>query len=237
MFRTVLESVLTNTVNEFGSRLAAFAPNLLAMAIILVVGALVAGAVHVGVRLVLAGLGFDRLAARSGAQILLERGGIRRPASHVIALVLAWTVLAGFVLLAIGALNLQIAMDLVSRGFAYLPQVLIALGLLILGMGLGAFARRSVLLAAVNAGYPGARLLAAGVQSAVVILFVAMALEHLGVGRQILIVAFTIVFGGVILALALAFGLGGQELAREFLRRRVIGAAPDTPDDDARRHV
>jgi hypothetical protein len=116
-------------------------------------------------------------------------------------------------------LNLQIAMNLVSGAFTYLPQLLIAAAILILGALIGGFVRRSVLIAAVNAGFPSARLLAGGVQTALMVLFVAMALEHLGLGRQVILVSFTIVFGGVVLALALAFGLAGRDLAREFLER------------------
>jgi hypothetical protein len=94
-------------------------------------------------------------------------------------------------------------------------------GLVLLGSLISAFLRRTVLIAAVNAGLPSARLLAAGVHTAVMILFVAMALEHLSMGRQIILVSFTILFGGVVLALALSFGLAGRDLAREFLHRVV----------------
>jgi hypothetical protein len=51
------------------------------------------------------------------------------------------------------------------------------------------------------------------------VLFVAMALEHLGVGRQTLLISFTILFGGIVLALALAFGLAGRDLAKDLLER------------------
>ncbi len=236
MPRAGLESVLSKTLNELWDRMAAFAPNVLAMLVILAAGALVAGAVHLVVRFGLSAVGFDRFASRSGVRTVLERGGVARPASSVVALVLAWTVLAGFVILAIGALDLQIAVDLLSRGFLYLPQVLIALALVTFGTIVGAVLRRSVLIAAVNAGIPLARGLAAGVQIGVLILFAAMALEQLGVGRQIIVVAFTLLFGGVVLALALAFGLGGQSLARDILAQ-LAHRGPAAPADDARRHL
>ena len=138
--------------------------------------------------------------------------------------------LGAFVLLAIGALNLQVAMDLVSRAFTWLPQLLIALAVLTLGSMVAAFLRRSVLIAAVNAGWPSARPLAAGVHTALLILFAAIALEHLGVGRQIIVASFTILFGGVVLALALAFGLAGRSAARELLDRALRG--PVVPRDE-----
>jgi hypothetical protein len=231
-----LGDVIHRTLAGFGERLAAFGPNVLAMLVILMAGLLVAGALHFVLKRLLPRLGFDRFAQRLGLTVVLQKGGVRRPASGALAAVLAWGVLAVFVLLGIGALNLEFAMDLVSRTFSYLPQVLIAVALLVLGALVSAFVRRSVLIAAVNAGLPSARLLAGAVHTALMVLFVAMALEHLGVGRQVLLVSFTILFGGVVFALALAFGLAGRELALGFLERLVRGPAPED-DRTSLRHL
>jgi hypothetical protein len=227
-----LSDVIRKTLAGFGERLAAFGPNVLAMLLILLVGLLAAGAVHLVLKLLLPRLGFDRFAQRLGLTLVLQKGGVTRPASAALAACLAWSLLAVFVLLGIGALNLQFAMDLVSRTLSYLPQVIIAAALLALGALVSAFLRRSVLIAAVNAGLPSARLLAGGVQSALMVLFAAMALEHLGVGRQIIIVSFTIVFGGVVFALSLAFGLAGRDLARAFLERLVRRPGEDDKPDE-----
>ena len=171
-----LTEVIRKTVSGFGERMAAFGPNILAMLVILAGGLVIAGSLHVALKLVLPRLGFDRFAQRLGLELTLRKGGITRPASAAVAVVLAWAVLALFVLLAIGALNLEFAMDLVSRTLTYLPQVLIAVALLALGGLVSAFLRRSVLIAAVNAGLPSARLLAGAVHTALMVLFVAMAL-------------------------------------------------------------
>jgi hypothetical protein len=231
--KEVLDEVVRKTLSGFNERLEAFGPNLLAMLVILAVGLLAALAVRVVVRLVLPRVGFDRFASRAGLTVVLQKGGITSPPSNVMAVALAWAVLGVFVLLAIGALNLEIAMDLVSKSFSYLPQLLIGVAILILGSLVSAFLRRSVLIAAVNAGLPSARLLAGGVHTALMILFVAMALEHLGVGRHIILASFTILFGGVVFALSLAFGLAGKDLAREFLER-VARRREEKPGDDLR---
>jgi mechanosensitive ion channel-like protein len=228
----VLDDVFRKTLEGFGEELAAFGPNLLAMLVILGVGVVLAKALRLSVRFVLPRVGFDRFAERSGLTLVLQKGGITRPASMAVASILSWTFMGVFVLLAIGALNLRIAMELLSQAFAYLPQLLIAGALVVLGSALAAFVKRSVLIAAVNAGLPSARFLAGGAHTAVLIVFVAMGLEHLGVGRQILVVSFTILFGGVVLALALAFGYAGQGLAREVLDRLAHGPAPREPADD-----
>jgi hypothetical protein len=95
----------------------------------------------------------------------------------------------------------------------------VAGALLLLGSLLAGFVRRSVLIAAVNAGVPSARLLAGVAQAGILVLFAAMALEHLGLGRQVILTSFTILFGGAVFAFALAFGLAGRDMARESLER------------------
>ena len=217
MWKEVLDNVLRETLQSFGRRLEAFAPNLLAMAMILSVGILCSWLLRWVVRWLLSRIGFDRFAQRTGLAVLLQKGGITNPPSAVVSAVLAWGVLGIFILLAIGALDIQIADRLLSQAFAYLPQVFIAVAILVLGALLSAFLRRSVLIAAVNAGLESARLLAGGVHTALMVLVAAMALEHLGVGRQVILVSFTVIFGGVVLALSLAFGLAGQGLARDVL--------------------
>jgi hypothetical protein len=230
--RDVLREVIQKTLTGFGQRLAAFAPNLLAMLVILAVGTVCAVLLRVVVAFVLKRLGFDHFAERAGIRVVLEKGGITSAPSNVCALVLSWAVFAVFVLLGIGALDLDIAMGLVSEAFTYLPQVLVAAAVLIIGSVVSAFVRRSVLIAAVNAGFAPARLVAQMAYTALMILFCAIALEHLGVGRQIILASFVLVFGGVVLALALAFGLAGRDLAREALEGFVkveTGRGPINP--------
>jgi len=97
------------------------------------------------------------------------------------------------------------------------------------------FARRSVLITAVNAGLPSARLLSSGAHAALLVLFAAMALEEVGLGQRVVLTAFAISFGGVVLALALAFGLAGKEIARESLERLLRRRGPE--DEDGLKHL
>jgi hypothetical protein len=217
--KEVFDEVIRTTLVEVGARFRDFVPNLLAMLVLLAVGILAAVTVRFGVGLLLRWLVFDRFSQRVGISTVLRKGGIRAAPSRVLALTLAWLVLAVFVLLAVAALDLSAAVNFVNEAFAYLPNLLVAGALLLLGSLLAGFVRRSVLIAAVNAGMPSARLLAGGVHVGLLVLFAAMALEHLGLGRQVILAAFTILFGGVVLALALAFGLAGRDLARESLER------------------
>src|SRR5262245_23887713 len=108
MWKEVLDNVLRETFQSFGERLEAFGPNLLAMIMILATGIVCAWAVRFVVRWLLSRIGFDRFAQRLGLAVLLQKGGITKPPSAVVSTVLATGLLGVFVLLAIGALNIQI---------------------------------------------------------------------------------------------------------------------------------
>src|SRR5262245_56917208 len=197
------KDVLDQAVRGFGERLAHFGPNLLAMAAVLLAGVLGAWLLRALLRGGLPRIGFDRFSQGLGLATVLQRGGIAHAPSAVVAEFCMWTVVCLTVLLAIATLDLQIAVSLLTRSFEYLPPLMIGAAILATGALVSAFLRRSVLIAAVNADLPSARLLAGGVHTVLMVLFTAMALEHLGVGRQILVASFTILFGGLVFALSL----------------------------------
>jgi carbon starvation protein CstA len=231
----MLNDVFRTTLLHFVDRVRGFAPNILAMLAVLVVGALLAGAVRVALAFVLPRLGVDRFAERSGLGDVARRAGLTRRPSRNIAVAAAWVVLGIFMLLAVAALDVRVAVDLISRAFAWLPHLLVAIALLLAGGLVAGFARRSVLITAVNAGLPSARLLASGAHAALLVLFAAMALEEVGLGQRVVLTAFAISFGGVVLALALAFGLAGKEIARESLERWLRRRGPE--DEDGLKHL
>jgi hypothetical protein len=129
-----------------------------------------------------------------------------------------------FLILSLAALDIAPMNDLVSRLFVFLPQLLAALVILVLGYVVGVFLQRATLLASVNAGLPRARVLASTVQILVLLFTVAMALEQVGIGRSIVLATFSVAFGSVGLAVALAFGYAARDLARSVLERHLAGA-------------
>jgi len=118
-----------------------------------------------------------------------------------------------------------------SRFFAYLPNLIIAIFILVAGMMLSRFIGRSVLIGAVNSQLPSARLLSVGVQVMIMIFILSLALEQLGIGKSTIVATFSILFGGVVLGLAIAFGLGGRDLARQFLEQRLYRKEPKDKDE------
>ena len=151
----------------------------------------------------------------------------------------AWLVLGLFVLFAVATLDVEIA-SICSHGPSSTCRMSwLALPSCCVGVLASAFLRRSVTITAVNAGLSSGRLLGLGAQAAVLMLATAMALEHLGVGQNVILASFVILFGGLVLALALAFGLAGRELAKELLERIFTRSLQGGPDehDDPRRHL
>src|SRR5262249_52882326 len=139
--------------------------------------------------------------------------------SLLVTRAVAWTVMLIGFLIGISAFDITLTSQLVIRLFAYLPNVLTAVVVLATGSIVARFLARSVLIGAVNMNLQYARLLSAGVKWLVNVLAVAMALEHLAIGGDIIRLAFGILFGGIVLALALAVGLGSKELVSRSLDR------------------
>ncbi len=146
----------------------------------------------------------DRRAERLGLAASLESIGILSTVS-LLARALQWLVILLALVLALYALNASLAEDLALRFFLYLPHLLVAALILCLGTLLSRFLARSVLIAAVNAEMRSARLLSGLTRVVVALVAVAVALEHLGIGRATVLAAFCIVFGAAMLTVAIAW--------------------------------
>jgi hypothetical protein len=140
--------------------------------------------------------------------------------TQAIGVAVYWTLLVLGLLVSLTALNASIPSRLAESVFAYLPHLLAAVVILLVGAVAARFLARSVLIGAVNMQIQSARLLSLLVKWLVLILTIAMALDHLGIGRTILMLAFAITFGGIVLSASLAIGLGARDaVARAFDRQ------------------
>jgi hypothetical protein len=211
-----------------------FVPRLIAAAIIFAAGFVVAVITRRIVRRVLLALNFDRLATRTGASEML-RVAEMPTADLLIARIVFWIVWAGFIVSAVDTLQFAPFQGLVREFFAFLPRVVVALLVLALGFLVGNFVWRATLLASVNAGMPAARLLSGTLRLLVIAIAVAMALEQLQLATTVVLTAFAITFGALMLGLALAFGLGGRDAAKQLLEQRL--KARERPEPDTTSHL
>jgi hypothetical protein len=201
-----------------GERLAVIAPAVLVAITLIALGLAVGAVLSVIVSRVARGLGFDQHMERWGIGASLRGAGIVRPASEVLGLVFFWTTFVVFASLGIDSLGFGGASAFL---FEFVPPLFAAVLIVIVGWLVANFLSQGLLIAAVNRGFPEARLLARAVHWGVLLFAVATALTHLGIGKEMVLVAFAITFGGLVFALALAFGLGGRQVARELLERRL----------------
>lgn len=207
---------------------AHFLPRLVAALIMLLLGFLVAIALRALTRRVLHWLRFNALMERTGARQFLQHARLHEPDQLVASLVfwLTWIVLVLSVMQTLGIG----AVDALARDFVhYLPQLFSAVVILVFGSFLSIVAWRAALLAAVNSRVPAPKLVAALARAVIMLAAVAMAIEQLAIGRQVILAAFVISFGALMLALALAFGLGGRHVARRYLERRLNLNGGDHP--------
>ncbi len=197
-----------------------FLPKLFAMLLILLIGFVIGFLVKRLLMLFLKLVKFDQLSFRTGFNNVLTKAGIRSKPSEVIGRFVYWVLFFIFIMLALYALRVEALDNLVSQFFLFIPNLLAGLILFFVGYLISVFVERTVLIAAVNAGIQFAKILARGVQLLILAFFLSIALEQIGIGQNIVVAAFTILFGGVVLALALALGLGGRELGKEWLEKQ-----------------
>ena len=213
-----LNQSMIRVLNEFAS----LVPGIVALVLAVAFATLLAGVLYFILRRALTSLAFDDRLSRWGLRSIVSP-------SLLLARTVFWSiVLIGF-LIGIAAFDSTLTSQLVLGLFGYLPNVIAAAIVLLVGTVIARFLGRSVLIGAVNMNLQYARLLATGVKWMILVLAVAMALEQLGIGRSIVHTAFAIMFGGIVLALALSVGLGSKELVTRSLEREVNRRPPEIP--------
>ncbi len=228
MWNQVSDALRESTRNVIVS-VATFLPGLLAMMAAVLLAFLVAWIVRVALRRSLRGTDFDRLVVQWGFSDVEAWSPGGSPSALITNVVTWMIVLIGF-LVGLAALNAELPTRMSISVLAYLPNALVAFLLLGAGRLLARFLSRGVLIGAVNLRLESARLLSVGVKWLILVLAGAMALEHLGIGGRIVELAFAILFGGIVLALALAVGLGSKDMVSRSWDRQSDGTDKEAKD-------
>ena len=210
---------MTRAAQEILQGAARFLPRFLEMLVIVFVGWLIAVLLRALTRSILKIVRFDRFSEHTGATQLL-RGAALPSLAELVSRLVFWVAWIGFILPAISLLGVAGFDRPVATFFAFLPRMAVAFFILLFGLLAASFFSRAVLLGAVNADLPSPRIISWAVRAMIILFGLSMAFEELGISSRTVIVAFAMTFGALMLGLALAFGLGGQELARQYLERR-----------------
>jgi hypothetical protein len=218
--KNFIDRIVTQPLRDVFDKLVAFLPNLLTGIVVFALGLVVAWLVKVLVVRIIRLLKLDSAFARSGVTDALQKMAVKDTPAKLIGRMFFWLVAIIFFVLSLSVMKVPVIDQLLEKFLLYLPNIFVALIILAIGYFLSNFLGRAALIASVNAGVKISSLLSKGVKTVIMLFAFAMSLEQLGIGRSTVIAAFTIVFGGVVLALALAFGLGGKDLARTLLEKR-----------------
>lgn len=230
--RDIMLSELSRAADDFARSFAHFLPRLLLMLIIVLVGWVIALVAKVVLRRILRMVNFDRLSENAGAAQLLTQAALPS-SSEVMCRLVFWVTWFVFILAGLSALGIVGLQQHISLFLLFLPRLFVAVLIFFIGMIAASFLSRAALLAAVNAQLRSARLVAYSIRTIIVLLTLSMAIEEIGIAERTILTAFSILFGAVMLGLAIAFGLGGQGLARRALERRFSeGEHKDAKEDE-----
>ena len=215
-----VDQILRQATTQIVDHVANFLPGVLVALMLILATFVVAALARMLLVRALRGLEFDHRVDQWGAGALLGWTSPTSP-SQTIPRVVYWTIVVLGLLVSLTALNATIPSRLALSVFEYLPHLLAALMILVVGAIAARFLARSALIGAVNMQIQSARLLSLAVKWLVLLVAVAMALDHLGIGRNILHLAFGILFGGVVFAAALALGLGARDAVSRTIERQL----------------
>ncbi|HVB58759.1 MAG TPA: hypothetical protein VNE63_20335 [Candidatus Acidoferrales bacterium] len=224
------DTILQGLAQAYGNlvhMVADFLPRLVVMVTIILVGLLVAFILKNILRSILHLTKLDRISEEAGASHVLRKAAMPSM-TEFLSRSLFWMTFLGFILIGISVLGIPELQEQIARLFELLPQIFVAIVILFVGVLVANFLSRAALLTAVNAGYRSPSVWGGLVRFMIWILAISMALEQVGLARQTVVTAFSIVFGAIMLAVAIAFGLGGRDLARQTLERYLGDKRPES---------
>jgi len=229
--REIIMTELTQAVQELVRGFAHYLPRLVVTLILAFVGWVIAYLLKVLVRSILRLTKFSKLSENTGATQLLNQAAL--PSStELLSRFVFWVAWVGFILLGVSVLGIVGLQEYIAKFFLFLPRLFVALVILFFGLSAANFVSRAALLAAVNANFRSSRLLSISIRIIISIFTFSMVFEVLGVAEQTMLIAFGAAFGAVMLGMAIAFGIGGKDLAREFLEKRVATGKREEKEDE-----
>lgn len=211
--------ILLETAREFLHQIAAFLPRLALALTVVVAGWLFAKATRFAVEKGLRAVNFNVLTERAGTDNFLQQGGMRGDTTTLFGLFAYWVVILAGLIIAFNGLGLTYITDLLQRVVLFAPKVLVAMLVVILGSYFARFVGSAVHTYCVDAQISDADMLGRIARYLIMIFVVMIALSQVEIGGDIVQRTFLIILAGLVLALALAFGLGGKDWAAALLER------------------
>jgi hypothetical protein len=229
--RDMIVGELTQALHELARGFAHYLPRLIVMLILALAGWAIAYLVKVVLRGILRLIKFDKLSENAGASQLLNKAALPT-ATEMLSRFAFWVTWLGFIMLGVSVLGILGLQEQIARFFLFLPRLFVAMFILFFGLLAASFFSRAALLAAVNANVPSPRTVRLAVRSIIIVFVFSVVFEELGVAEQTMLVAFGIAFGALMFGLAIAFGIGGRDLAQRFLEEKFVRRKSEENEDE-----
>jgi hypothetical protein len=208
------ENLLEPTRN-FLLQAGAFLPRLLLAVLVVIVGWLLAKAARFALTKALRAINFNVLTQRAGLDGFLRQGGSQGDTTSLFGFLVYWLVILAALLVAANSMGMTYIADLLGRVVWFLPNVFVALVVLALGSYFARFVGDTVTSYLRNLKLRDAQLVGKVVQYAIMVFVILVALDQVRIGGDIVRQSFLMILGGIVFALALAFGLGGRHWAAD----------------------
>ena len=213
--------VFVASITSFWTELARFIPQLLAALALLFIGWLLAKIARTGIMRLLRLLNFDRVTERSGLEAFLKQAELDVSVSTMLGNLVYWLIILVMIVTVANSLGLHMVADLFNKVVLYIPNVIVAILVLVFGTILARFINRIVFAWLNNVGFSGALTVSTFSEYAMIIFVFFIALEQLQIASELITAAFAIAFGAVGLAFAIAFGLGAKDWAARVVDQAV----------------
>ncbi|MDZ4819907.1 MAG: hypothetical protein SGJ20_13135 [Planctomycetota bacterium] len=203
---------VTDTFTDAFNQVVQLAPRIVGMLLVLVVGYLIARLAARAVAILCEKIGLQTAAERSGLAQSMQQVGIKRNVPAIVALIVFWLLMCVFILAAFNILNLPDVSAAMASVVNYIPKLLVATLVVVIGLLVASFLRGVVATSADRIGLSYAEYLANGFYYVLALVTFHAALTHLGMNLQLLENMVLIAFGSLAVGFALAFGLGGRDV-------------------------
>lgn len=213
--------VFVASFTSFWSELARFIPQILVAVVLLFIGWLLAKLARTGIMRLLNLLKFDRVTERSGLEAFLKQADLDVSVSSILGNLIYWLIILVMIVTVANSLGLHMVADLFNKVVLYIPNVIVAILVLVFGTILARFINRIVFAWLNNVGFTGALTVSTFSEYAMMVFVFFVALEQLQIASELITAAFTIAFGAVGLAFAIAFGLGAKDWAARVIDQAV----------------
>lgn len=214
-------SIVIEPVRAMMVRAATFLPTLVGILVILIIGWIIAAVLKSVVIKLLKVIQFDAASEKSGLADVLRKGGIKNTLSELIGGLIYWIIMLLVFMTALNALGMTVVASLLDKVILYIPNVIVAIFILSLGIFFASIVGSIVMTSSMNAGIKQAKLLSQLTQTVIVIFAIVMTLEQLNIAVSIINTTVSVLLGSAGLAFALAVGLGSKDIAGKLMQELV----------------